>query len=461
MADLVLPLKAEYFDAIRDGHKVEEFRQCTPYWRRRLEGRTFDRVVLTKGYPAAGDDSRRLVREWRGYRETTITHPHFGPDPVAVFAIDVATVPAVRHRVLHVVSVSGGKDSLATLLLALDRCPTGSVQAIFCDTGNEHQATYAYLDYLEEVLQVKIHRLRADFTEQLAAKRVFIARDVRKGREYRKVAKTDKQGNPVYLRDKAGAVRLFPVLGDDGQPTGEVAPCQAWGWDGGRRVRWSNKAKRRALSVMYPSGNPFLDLCMWKGRFPSRKAQFCTQELKRDMAVGYQLELIEAGHRVISWQGVRRDESENRRNAKKAERMAPGFWNFRPIVDWTAEQVFKMAQHAGIDPNPLYMQGMTRVGCMPCINVNKAELRQIAVRFPEHPKRISEWERIVGMCAKRGYSTFMADAHAASDRRQVFADLNIWSRIEWAKTTRGGRQFDLLAPLDEPTACSSAYGLCE
>ena len=90
MADLVLPLKAVYFDAIRNGEKVEEFRQRTPYWRRRLEGRTFDRVVLTKGYPKAGDDSRRLVREWRGFRETTITHHHFGPEPVDVFAIDVS-----------------------------------------------------------------------------------------------------------------------------------------------------------------------------------------------------------------------------------------------------------------------------------------------------------------------------------------------------------------------------------
>ena len=91
MADLVLPLKAVYFDAIRLGQKAEEFRLRTPYWRRRLEGRTFDRVVLTKGYPPAGDEGCRLVREWRGFRETTITHPHFGDKPVEVFAIDVAT----------------------------------------------------------------------------------------------------------------------------------------------------------------------------------------------------------------------------------------------------------------------------------------------------------------------------------------------------------------------------------
>ena len=39
MSTLVLPLKAEYFHQIKDGTKLEEYRLCTPYWRKRLEGR--------------------------------------------------------------------------------------------------------------------------------------------------------------------------------------------------------------------------------------------------------------------------------------------------------------------------------------------------------------------------------------------------------------------------------------
>jgi hypothetical protein len=85
--DLVLPLKAEYFDAIKAGHKVGEYRLATPYWRRRIEGRTYDRVVLTLGYPKKDDAERRLVFPWRGAALTVIRHPHFGPDPVEVFAI--------------------------------------------------------------------------------------------------------------------------------------------------------------------------------------------------------------------------------------------------------------------------------------------------------------------------------------------------------------------------------------
>jgi 3'-phosphoadenosine 5'-phosphosulfate sulfotransferase (PAPS reductase)/FAD synthetase len=362
---------------------------------------------------------------------------------------------------MHVVSVSSGKDSQDILIQAIERCPRESIRAIFCDTENEHQHVYDHLDYLERALGVKIDRLKADFSAQILDKRMFIARDVRTRREYTRVPKVDRDGRPVYVRDKAGNVRVFPVIDDD---TGDVVgqkPRQAVGWDGGRRVRWSNKAKRRALSVLYPTGNAFLDLCMWKGRFPSRMAQFCTEELKRNIAVAYQIDLIDAGYNVVSWQGVRRDESQNRRNAKGLERVGRGLWIYRPIVNDTAEQVIQFSLSRGMQLNPLYREGRSRVGCNPCINESKEGIRQIERRDPEHIARIERWELLVGMSSKRGFSTFFSDGHSAADRRKVFADLNIRARVEWAKTTRGGRQYDLLADATPPTACASAYGLCE
>lgn len=316
--------------------------------------------------------------------------------------------------IIHVVSVSGGKDSAATLLIAIKRFGLHRVQAIFCDTGNEHEAVYQYLDYLERALKIRINRLSSSFNDEIAAKRLFIARDQRRGR--------DKHG---------------------------------------RRLRWSNKAKRRALAVLHPTGNPFLDLCLWKGRFPSRKAQFCTEQLKRDPAVAFQLDLVDQGYTVVSWQGVRRDESLNRRHALQFERIGPRMYAYRPLVEWSAQQVFDYCARAGIQPNPLYLQGCSRVGCMPCINTNKNELREIAARFPEHIERIAEWEALVSGASKRCFSTFMADADDRKDRRAIFASLNIHARVQWAKTSRGGTQYDLLAGLIEPTACSSAYGLCE
>jgi hypothetical protein len=90
MADLTLALNGIYFDQIKAGTKTEEFRLRTDYWQKRLEGRSYDRVILTRGYPARDDHDRRLTLPWRGYREITLTHPHFGPEPVEVFAIKVS-----------------------------------------------------------------------------------------------------------------------------------------------------------------------------------------------------------------------------------------------------------------------------------------------------------------------------------------------------------------------------------
>lgn len=92
MSDLILALNGVYFDQIASGEKVEEYRLRTDYWHKRIVGRHYDRVVLTRGYPRGGgiEGQTRLTRKWRGYRMCALTHPHFGPDPVSVFAIDVA-----------------------------------------------------------------------------------------------------------------------------------------------------------------------------------------------------------------------------------------------------------------------------------------------------------------------------------------------------------------------------------
>lgn len=89
MSDLVLPVKRIYFDSIKAGTKGEEYRLVTPYWTKRLVGREYDQVVITLGYPSYAQTDRFLYFPWNGFRKTRITHPHFGPDEVEVYAIEL------------------------------------------------------------------------------------------------------------------------------------------------------------------------------------------------------------------------------------------------------------------------------------------------------------------------------------------------------------------------------------
>lgn len=325
-------------------------------------------------------------------------------------------------KFVHVVSVSSGKDSQATMLLAIARCGVENCRFVFADTGNEDRAVFDHLDYLRAALDVRIDVLRADFSEQIAAKRMFIARDRRVRK--RLVTKRDKSGNVIERSVQT--------------------------------VRWTNKAKRRALSVLHPTGNPFLDLCLWKGRFPSRKAQFCTQELKTVLLVEYQMALVDQGYGAISWQGVRRDESENRRDAKLMERVGQRHWIFRPIVEWTAQQTVDYVRSNGLQVNRLYREGFDRVGCMPCINCGKKEINNIGLRRPREITRLQEWERLVGMASKRGEASFFPNP----DREIHLDKRGIAKMVSWAKTTHGGKQFSLIEESDAD-ACSSSYGLCD
>ncbi len=308
----------------------------------------------------------------------------------------------------NVISVSGGKDSTALLLLAIERQPD-NMSAVFADTGNEHEQTYEYVRYLEKATGVPIRWVKADFAARIAGKKEYV------------LTKWAGKGVPQENIDRAAA-------------------------------------------ALVPTGNPFLDLCIWKGRFPSTKAAFCSEELKRNPIINQvQNPLLDAGHDVQSWQGVRRDESLNRRflipqELKSTHANGAELWNYRPILDWKAEDCFAMHRKHGIKHNPLYEQGMGRVGCMPCINCRKDELLEISKRFPEAIQRIAEWEQAVKAASKRGGATFFA---APSDDSEWSATQTIEVVVEWSKTKRGGKLYDMFRMLDDGPVCSSVYGLCE
>lgn len=298
--------------------------------------------------------------------------------------------------------------------MALELHGHANVMGAFADTGNEHPATYDYVRYLHQRLSVPI---------------VWLKRDL----------------SPEW-----------------------------WSRVGYVREHWPRKGVGQAIVDRVvefmergPTGNPFLDLCIIKGRFPSRRAQFCTQWLKTEPLTELAMELIEAhGQQVWSWQGIRLDESYSRRSrlqgtgacVRAYEVVGGGLHIMRPILRWSAADVFDAHRAWGVDPNPLYLQGADRVGCMPCINAGKDEILNISKRWPEHIERIAEWELIVGMASKRRNATFFA---SPGDNETAYERGNVWQAVQWSKTQRGGRKLDLFRVTDEPSACASSFGLCE
>lgn len=63
----------------------------------------------------------------------------------------------------YIVTVSGGKDSTATLLWILERRDKKDIFPVFADTGWEMDETYEYLEYLEDRLDIKIHRVKSKY----------------------------------------------------------------------------------------------------------------------------------------------------------------------------------------------------------------------------------------------------------------------------------------------------------
>lgn len=195
----------------------------------------------------------------------------------------------------------------------------------------------------------------------------------------------------------------------------------------------------------------FADLAFVKQRFPSRKAQFCTEYLKLAPQRRWIRENLAEGEAYTRYSGVRADESELRKGLRERE------WDdyfdcelVRPLLRWTKAEVFDYLAGRGEEVNPLYRLGFGRVGCAPCINSGKSDVREWAARFPEMIEKVRQWEASVG----RTFFPPCVPGLAINWIDEVVA---------WSRTAHGGRQS--LLPFVEADAaagtCSSKYGLCE
>lgn len=278
-------------------------------------------------------------------------------------------------KTLHVISVSGGKDSTALYLWGLNNLD--SFRAVFADTGNEHPVTLNYVRNLPDLAGgPAVEWVKADFEDYL--------------------------------------------------------------WNKGQ----------------IPSGNPFLDMCVAKKRAPSARAQFCTENLKMAPIRKWLASARKGYDKVIMYTGIRKGESLRRSRYQEWEYLP--YYDCetrRPLLEWSETDIFDYMASFGVEPNPLYKEGFTRVGCFPCIHARKSEL----ARLPDWAwDKIQDWENKIG----RSWFAPKTCPNASSKFGEGVPDVP--QVRAWSKTKHGGKEVDPDAPAaaDVP-ACMSTWGICE
>lgn len=239
-----------------------------------------------------------------------------------------------------------------------------------------------------------------------------------------------------------------------------------------------------------------------KGMFPSRVRRYCTQYLKIFVLQQW-LEDNFAGD-VVNAVGIRSAESQARSKLGEWEDIEWA-WTWRPLLDWSEDDVIAIHKRHGVRPNPLYLKGMSRVGCWPCIFARKEEIRKMAETDPSRVDLIRQLESEVAAAAAARYAekgetfesqgfvkpTFFAlkkyvkepclhcrgtDYHQPTGllvtccpdckgkgevtiRKNVCVPVD--EVVEWSKTSRGGKQYEMFSLSDDGRSGCMRWGLCD
>lgn len=73
--------------------------------------------------------------------------------------------------------------------------------------------------------------------------------------------------------------------------------------------------------------------------------------------------------------GIRRDQTENRKQTEKIEKLEFRTIKYNPILDWTNAEVQNYIEYHKLPKHPLDKNGLISIGCEPCTRLVNAEIR--------------------------------------------------------------------------------------
>jgi 3'-phosphoadenosine 5'-phosphosulfate sulfotransferase (PAPS reductase)/FAD synthetase len=205
-----------------------------------------------------------------------------------------------------------------------------------------------------------------------------------------------------------------------------------------------------------------------KATIPNRMARFCTRELKIKPVAA---KLQDMDGEPVSVVGIRAEESAARAAMPEWEwGNLQDCWTWRPLIDWTFEDVAAIHRRHNLLPAAPYLAGADRVGCAPCIMCRKSEIEWLADNYPERMDVLEELEAVVTRLAsaKREAKGQPAFKHplgwfSAKDSLPVGHPLyrHMWpirEVIAWAKGPQN--QVEMFTPREKDFGCMR-WGFCD
>jgi len=179
---------------------------------------------------------------------------------------------------------------------------------------------------------------------------------------------------------------------------------------------------RWGVSITHLKSVTMKDLVLEKKFFPNYFRRYCTHFLKLRPFYNWLLNRHEKeGFNLVEiWTGVRKEESERRKNRKQIEVFKKGVKIKKdipklpfhtiyvyPILEYAEEEVFEELERLNIPVNPLYRKGHKRVGCYPCLASERSIRDTIRDALSgdkfaqERVEEIKKMEGILGRKVKR------------------------------------------------------------
>ena len=225
------------------------------------------------------------------------------------------------------------------------------------------------------------------------------------------------------------------------------------------------EGEAEALSLSYEERlgfySPMVRLVIKKGMFPSRMVRWCTRALKLKPSKAYIAEMEDEPVNVV---GIRAEESARRASMPEhdwSDTLRCAVW--RPLINWTFEDVAAIHRRHGVRPNPLYFSGADRVGCYPCIYARKSEIRHFVDTNDSRLGIIRDLEQDVARLSRARHKAqgkphnFDPTWFQCRTGNDPFWPIDHVAR--WSLTKRGGRQYELFGP--PPDAGCMRWGMCD